>query len=95
MCLNFPAQKLGRFEPEMITMTLPGKKGPEEFKVDEHPRPSATKEQLAKLPPVFRKNGTVTAGNASVSCLNVVVLLAKRRRLGQLLPQSFSTIYEG
>ena len=34
---------------------------------DEHPRPSVTAENLAKLPPVFKKEGTVTAGNASVS----------------------------
>jgi len=56
----------------MITMTLKGRKGPEEFKVDEHPRPQATKEQLSKLPPVFKKGGTVTAGNASVSGLTYV-----------------------
>ena len=47
-------------------MTLKGRKGPEEFSVDEHPRPQATKEQLAKLPSVFKKDGTVSAGNASV-----------------------------
>lgn len=39
--------------------------GPETFEVDEHPRPT-TKESLAKLAPVFKKNGVVTAGNASV-----------------------------
>ena len=44
---------------------LAGKKGPELFKVDEHPRPSSNAEGLAKLPPVFKKNGTVTAANAS------------------------------
>lgn len=41
--------------------------GPEAFEVDEHPRPQTTMESLAKLPPVFKKGGTVTAGNASVS----------------------------
>ena len=35
--------------------------------MDEHPRPETTMAQLQKLPPVFKKNGTVTAGNASVS----------------------------
>ena len=39
------------------------------FEVDEHPRPKTTMEILSKLPPVFKKGGTVTAGNASVSSL--------------------------
>lgn len=51
----------------MITMSIKGRKGPEDFNIDEHARPDITKEQLAKLPTVFKKNGTVTAGNASVS----------------------------
>ena len=38
---------------------------------DEHPRPDATMEALGKLPTVFKKGGTVTAGNASVSPLSV------------------------
>jgi len=49
---------------------------------DEHPRPDSTVEVLSTLPPVFKKNGTVTAGNASVSCcyrnvstLSVILLL--------------------
>lgn len=48
-------------------MTVKGRKGPEEFSVDEHPKPNTTIEGLAKLPPVFKKDGTVTAGGASVS----------------------------
>jgi len=63
----FAAQKEGRFDAEMIKMTLKSRKGPWEFSADEHPRPDITIEQLAKLPPVFKKNGTVTAGNSSVS----------------------------
>lgn len=47
-------------------MAVKGKKGPEEFKVDEHPKPNSTIEQLAKLAPVFKKDGTITAANASV-----------------------------
>jgi len=38
------------------------------FEVDEHPRLTTTLEGLAKLPPVFKKNGTVTAGTASGIC---------------------------
>jgi acetyl-CoA acetyltransferase len=47
---------------------IPGKKGPELFRVDEHPRPQSTIESMAKLPAVFKKDGTVTAGNASGLC---------------------------
>lgn len=50
-------------------MTVKGRKGPEEFKVDEHPKPDSTIEQLAKLAPVFKKDGTITAANASVRIL--------------------------
>ena len=42
--------------------------GKEMFEVDEHPRPKTNMDILGKLPPVFKKGGTVTAGNASVSC---------------------------
>ena len=38
------------------------------FDTDEHPRPQTTMQSLAKLPPVFKKDGTVTAGNASGIC---------------------------
>ena len=38
--------------------------------MDEHPRPQTTPEQMAKLPPVFKKGGTVNAANASV-CIQV------------------------
>uniref|UniRef100_H2ZM02 3-ketoacyl-CoA thiolase, mitochondrial n=1 Tax=Ciona savignyi TaxID=51511 RepID=H2ZM02_CIOSA len=62
------SQKTGKFEPEIIKMTLKSRKGPVEFSADEHPRPTVTMEQLAKLPTVFKKNGTVSAGNASGVC---------------------------
>ncbi|XP_012937203.1 3-ketoacyl-CoA thiolase, mitochondrial [Aplysia californica] len=54
----------GVFKDEITPITIKGRKGPEEFAVDEHPR-AATAEAMAKLPPVFKKNGTVTAANAS------------------------------
>ena len=54
------------FKDEITPVPVKGKKGPESFEVDEHPR-AATLEAMAKLPPVFKKNGTVNAGNASVS----------------------------
>lgn len=49
----------------MVPIILKSKKGDVEFKVDEHPKETSL-EKLAKLPPVFKKNGAVSAGNASV-----------------------------
>lgn len=70
-------------------MSLPPKKRggePVTFKQDEHPRPQATVEALGKLPPVFAKNGAVTAGNASGICdgaaANVVVSEEALKRYG-------------
>ena len=61
------AQAAGKFADEIVSMTLKSRKGEIEFAVDEHPRAS-TLEGLAKLPPVFKKDGLVTAGNASGIC---------------------------
>lgn len=60
------AMASGRFESEIIPVIIPQRKG-DDIVVgqDEHPRPSTTMEQLAKLPTPFRENGSVTAGNAS------------------------------
>ncbi len=55
----------GRFAPEISPITVPGKKGQTLVETDEHPRDGVTLSSLAKLPPVFREGGTVTAGNAS------------------------------
>jgi 3-oxoadipyl-CoA thiolase len=56
----------GFFECEVVPVLLPQKKGdPKKFDTDEHPRPDTTLEALAKLKPVVKPNGTVTAGNAS------------------------------
>ncbi len=54
----------GHFEREIVPVELKTRKGVEEFKVDEHPKAS-TLEALAGLKTVFKKDGTVTAGNAS------------------------------
>jgi acetyl-CoA C-acetyltransferase len=54
-----------RFADEVTPVTLESKKGPQTFSRDEHPFLGATIEKLAKLPPVFSKTGTVTAGNSS------------------------------
>ncbi|XP_067137081.1 3-ketoacyl-CoA thiolase, mitochondrial [Centruroides vittatus] len=62
------AQDNGRFKDEMAPMKIKIKGKEEVFDTDEHPRPNTTMEILAKLPPVFKKGGTVTAGNASGIC---------------------------
>ena len=53
-----------RFEDEIAPVELTGKKSSFTFTTDEHPRPETTLEALSKLRPVFKENGTVTAGNA-------------------------------
>ncbi len=56
----------GAFAREIVPVPIPQKKGePVLFAVDESPRPDTTLEALAKLAPVFRKGGSVTAGNSS------------------------------
>ena len=55
----------GRFADEIVPVTVNDKKGDRQLTADEHPRFDTTAASLAKLPPVFAKSGTVTAGNAS------------------------------
>jgi acetyl-CoA C-acetyltransferase len=56
----------GKFKEEIVPFEIPQKKGePKVLATDEHPRRDATVDSLAKLKPVFKKDGTVTAGNAS------------------------------
>src|SRR5271169_370414 len=59
------AIEAGKFQNELVPVTLESKKGPQIFSRDEHPFVGATIEKLAKLPPVFSKTGTITAGNSS------------------------------
>lgn len=60
------AQREGRFKDEIVPVVLTDRKGRETaVSDDEHIRADSTLEQLAKLKPAFKKDGTVTAGNAS------------------------------
>jgi acetyl-CoA C-acetyltransferase len=59
------AQKENKFNEEIINFKIKSKKSEIDFKKDEHPRESINLEGLSRLKPVFKKNGTVTAGNAS------------------------------
>ena len=55
----------GRFQEELVPVTLESRKGTTLFTRDEHPFADASLEKLAKLSPVFSKEGTITAGNSS------------------------------
>jgi acetyl-CoA acetyltransferase family protein len=86
------AQQSCYFTAEIVPVEIASKKGPIEVARDEHPRPDTTAENLAKLPPVFRKNGVVTAGNASgiVDGAAAVVLatgdaIRDRRPIGRIV----------
>ena len=74
----------GRFREEILPIPVPQRKGdPVPADTDEHPRRDITLEKLAKLSPSFRKNGTVTAGNASGlndGAAAVVLMTATRAR---------------
>jgi acetyl-CoA C-acetyltransferase len=58
------AQAGGKFASEITAVEIASRKGPTKFDKDEHNRPDTTMETLAKLKPAFRKDGTITAGNA-------------------------------
>jgi acetyl-CoA acyltransferase len=80
------AQKNGRLAREIVPVTLPAKKGePVVVRQDEHPR-ETTVEALAKLKPIVRPEGTVTAGNASGvndgACALIIAGEAAARRHG-------------
>ena len=55
----------GRYDSELVPVTIESKKGVTTFSRDEHPFPDSSMEKLGKLAPVFSKTGTVTAGNSS------------------------------
>lgn len=59
------AQKAGRFNDELVPVTIKTRKGEVVVSADEYPKHGTTVETLAKLRPAFDKEGTVTAGNAS------------------------------
>jgi acetyl-CoA C-acetyltransferase len=73
------AQEAGKFKDEIVPVELPGRKGATIFDKDEHNRPQTTPEGLAALRPAFRKDGTITAGNApGVNSGAAAVVLADR-----------------
>jgi acetyl-CoA C-acetyltransferase len=87
----------GRFKEEIVPVIIPQRKGdPVVFATDEHPRPNTTKEALASLRPAFKKNGTVTAGNASGindGAAAVVVMSAEKAKALGLEPLAWIKSY--
>jgi len=82
------AIKTCRFKEEIVPVSIPQKKGePVQFATDESPRADSTLEALAKLKPVFKPDGTVTAGNApgtnDGAAALIVTSLEKARELGK------------
>jgi len=69
------AHERGGFQAEIAPLELATRKGTVTFAVDEHPRPQTTLEALGKLAPVFKKDGVVTAGNASGICDGAAALV--------------------
>ena len=75
------AIKSGRFKDEIVPVTVKTKKGEIVIDTDEHPTFGTTMETLSKLRPAFKKDGTVTAGNASGinDAASAVVLMSKEK----------------
>lgn len=76
----------GYFKKEIVSVSVPGKKGAVTVvDTDEYPRPGTTAETLSKLKPAFKKDGTVTAGNASgINDGAAAVLLMSRKKAKEL-----------
>lgn len=80
------AIKEGKFKEETLPVELPGKKGEAPvFDTEEIPREGVTAESLAKLPPVFKKDGTVTAGNACALCDAAAAVIVMREEKAEEL----------
>jgi len=79
------AIETGRLKDEIVPITVKTRKGEVVFDTDEHPRFDVTLEKLAQLKPAFKKDGTVTAGNASgINDGASAVILASERAVEKL-----------
>ena len=88
------AQNEGKFKDEIISVEIPQRRGePIIFSEDEYIKPNTTEESLAKLRPAFKKDGTVTAGNASgINDGAAAVLLMSREKAERLGLEPLATI---
>jgi len=87
----------GRFDAEVVPVEVAGRKGSQVLKRDEHYRAGTTIEDLRKLPPVFSKEGTVTAGNSSGitdGAAAVLVLSESAIKESNVQPQARLVDYE-
>jgi acetyl-CoA C-acetyltransferase len=87
------AMEDGLFNDEIVPITIPQRKGePIVFSIDERPRDTSI-EKMAKLPPVFAKDGTVTAGNASgIADAAAAVILMSRAKAEEMSIKPLATI---
>ena len=88
------AIKDGKFKEEIVPVTIPQRKGdPITFDTDEYPKPNTTVEKLAGLRPAFRKDGSVTAGNASgINDGAAAVVVMSRKKADELGVKPLVTI---
>lgn len=98
------AQAAGLFDAEIASVDVQGRKGLETFARDEHNRPDTTMETLARLKPAFRKDGTITAGNApGLNSAAAAVIVADRawaeanglRPMGRLVAYGVAAVEPG
>jgi acetyl-CoA C-acetyltransferase len=87
------AIRSGRFNEEIVPVEVPGRKGAVVVSTDEHPRPDTTVERLAGLRPAFKKDGSVTAGNASgINDGAAAVVVMSQRKAAALGLEPLATI---
>lgn len=87
------AIRSGRFTDEIVPVEVSGRKGTVVVSTDEHPRPDTTAERLAGLRSAFKKDGSVTAGNASgVNDGAAAVVVMSRRKAAALGVEPLATI---
>jgi acetyl-CoA C-acetyltransferase len=79
------ARAEGRFDEQIVPVTIAGRRGTTEFTQDEHIREDASPESMARLKPVFDPEGSVTAGNASgMNDAGAAVVLMSAERAAEL-----------
>lgn len=88
------AIKAGKFEDEIVPVIIPRRKGdPIMFSQDEFPRFGSSQESLSKLKPAFKKDGTVTAGNASgINDAAAAVVVMSKEKADELRLTPLATI---
>jgi acetyl-CoA C-acetyltransferase len=88
------AIETGKFKDEIVSVVIPQRKGdPIVFDTDEVPRKGTTAEKLAKLRPAFKKDGTVTAGNApGINDGAAALVIMSKQKAGELGLQPLVTI---